>query len=411
MDVLLEKSELISKQHIVVSGSKSETNRLLLLQVLYPELQIHNASSSDDSTVMLAALNNNNSLINIHHAGTAMRFLTAYFAAFSSYDSVVLTGSSRMKERPIKILVDALRILGAELEYLENDGFPPLKIFSKKIANNFVQIDANVSSQYISALLLIAPKLENGLKIELMGEITSLPYLKMTLAILNDLGVETNFEKQIIEIYPLKQLKKSTFVVESDWSSASYFYSFIALSSIGTKISLASFKQNSLQGDADLVMIYENFGVKTIFYKDKIELLKVSAPLKSHFECDLRNAPDIAQTIAVTCLALQLTCNLTGLHTLKIKETDRLQALKNEIEKFNVKVVISDSSLQIKNTAFLNNLPVIDINTYQDHRMAMSFAPLSLKTSLLILDAEVVNKSYPNFWNDLLTIGVNKQNI
>lgn len=405
-DILLNKSELTNNQTIIISGSKSETNRLLLLQSLYPNLRIENASNSDDSEVMKNALQSvgKSSEINVHHAGTAMRFLTSFFAIQEGLE-VVISGSNRMHERPIKILVDALNQLGSDIKYLNQEGFPPIKIIGKKIQGNKVLIDANVSSQYITSLMLIGSSLPNGIEIQLDGTITSIPYIKMTLSVLQSLGIKAEFENSIIKIPHTEKLSNDTFVVESDWSSASYFYSLIALSKINTEITLGYFKQSSLQGDAVLAEIYQNFGVQTTFTDNKIILNKVENPSIKNINLNLNNAPDIAQTIIVTCLGLGITCNLTGLHTLKIKETDRLQALKNELEKFGASVLISADSIQLINSVVFQNDP-IKIETYQDHRMAMAFAPLILKQSLVIKNAEVVSKSYPDFWNDLKLLNV-----
>ncbi|WP_417858277.1 3-phosphoshikimate 1-carboxyvinyltransferase [Xanthomarina gelatinilytica] len=404
MNILLQQSTINNLQsEIKITGSKSESNRLLLLQALYSNIQIENLSNSDDTRVMSQALSSTSNIVDVHHAGTAMRFLTAYFA-FQKGREVVLTGSDRMKERPIKILVDALRELGADISYLETEGFPPLKINGKNPTKNKVTLQANVSSQYISALLLIAPKLENGLELTLEGNITSVPYIKMTLRLLEELGIETTFKDQTIKVKQQSVINNQIATVESDWSSASYFYSIIALSKVGTKITLSSYKAHSLQGDAVLADIYLQFGVKTTFKTNRLVLQKVEKLNNlSLIELDLSNSPDIAQTITVTCFALGLECLLTGLHTLKIKETDRLLALKTEIEKLGGMVTITTNSLHLKAS---NNLKSqVAIATYNDHRMAMAFAPLALKTSLIINDAEVVSKSYPGFWNDLKTIG------
>lgn len=404
MNILLQQSTINNLQsEIKITGSKSESNRLLLLQALYSNIQIKNLSNSDDTRVMSQALSSTSNIVDVHHAGTAMRFLTAYFA-FQKGREVVLTGSDRMKERPIKILVDALRELGADISYLETEGFPPLKINGKNPTKNKVTLQANVSSQYISALLLIAPKLENGLELTLEGNITSVPYIKMTLRLLEELGIETSFKDQTIKVKQQSAINNQIATVESDWSSASYFYSIIALSKVGTKITLSSYKAHSLQGDAVLADIYLQFGVKTTFKTNRLVLQKVEKLNNlSLIELDLSNSPDIAQTITVTCFALGLECLLTGLHTLKIKETDRLLALKTEIEKLGGMVTITTNSLHLKAS---NNLKSqVAIATYNDHRMAMAFAPLALKTSLIINDAEVVSKSYPGFWNDLKTIG------
>jgi len=415
MDLLLKHIAKLetrdSKLEISITGSKSETNRLLLLQALYPNLTLKNTSNSHDSEVMIQALQNsqpetqNPHLIDIHHAGTAMRFLTAYFAIQENRE-VVLTGSSRMHERPIKILVEALRQLGAEIRYEENEGFPPIKIKGKKLTKNRVALAANVSSQYISALLLIAPKLENGLELTLEGEITSIPYIKMTLELLNEIGIETSFVENKIIINPKPQiLHPKSIIIESDWSSASYYYSIIALSEIGTEITLSSYKKNSLQGDSALAEIYKNFGVETIFETNSIILKKTNNYQLSIINYQLNNSPDIAQTIAVTCFGLGIGCHLTGLHTLKIKETDRLEALKTELSKLGALVSVTNNSLTLKPSNHIN--PNFSIKTYQDHRMAMAFAPLALKTSIIIEEAEVVSKSYPTFWEDLKRIGFN----
>ena len=411
MNLHLEKSKDKSqKSKVKITGSKSETNRLLLLQALYPNLVLDNTSNSDDSEVMLKALQNsqlltpNSQLIDVHHAGTAMRFLTAYFS-IQEEKEVVLTGSSRMKERPIKILVDALNQLGAEISYEENEGFPPIRIKGKKLTQNKVSLPANVSSQYISALLLIAPKLENGLELTLEGEITSVPYIKMTLALLNEIGVKTSFVGNKISVKPQFTIHNSQFTIESDWSSASYWYSIVALSEIGTQISLSSYKKNSLQGDSALANIYQDFGVETVFNEDNsITISKTKNHQLSIVNYQLNNCPDIAQTIAVTCFGLGIGCDLTGLHTLKIKETDRLEALKIELTKLGATISVTNESLTLVASNHINENIAID--TYQDHRMAMAFAPLALKISLTINQAEVVSKSYPDFWEDLKIIGI-----
>ncbi len=403
MNIRLTAKDINPNSKIIITGSKSETNRLLLLKALYPNIVIENASNSDDSEVMNSALNSNNQTIDVHHAGTAIRFLTAYFASQES-KTVLLTGSSRMKERPIKILVDALIQLGAEIEYLENDGFPPIKISGQKLTATRVSLPANVSSQYISALLLIAPSLQNGLELELIGEITSASYINMTLKLLQEIGVKTSFVGNLIIVKPKSQDQKSkTIIVESDWSSVSYFYSIIALSKEGTKIELSSFKENSLQGDAVLATIYQQMGVETHFEDGKIKLIKNAKPINQNLKLDLNSAPDIAQTIAVTAFGLGISCELKGLQTLKIKETDRLEALQNELLKLGASISITNDSLQIEPTNSINSNQ--NIATYNDHRMAMAFAPLALKTNINIENAEVVSKSYPNFWNDLKKVG------
>lgn len=417
MNLLLKHISKLTTHNsqLQITGSKSETNRLLLLQALYPNILLENTSNSDDSDVMADALqkssifNPKSLIINVHHAGTSMRFLTAFFSIQEGKE-VILTGSSRMKERPIKILVEALQQLGAKITYEEKEGFPPIKIKGKKLSQNKVSLPANVSSQYISALLLIAPKLENGLELTLQGEITSIPYIKMTLALLNEIGAETSFIENIITVKPHFNIHNTQFIIESDWSSASYFYSIIALSEIGTQITLSSYKQNSLQGDSFLSELYKDFGVETIFNNDNfITISKTRNSQLSTFNFQLSNCPDIAQTIAVTCFGLGVSCHLTGLHTLKIKETDRLEALKTELSKLGAKISVTDNSLILKSSSRI--IENITIKTYQDHRMAMAFSPLALKTSLIIEDAKVVSKSYPTFWEDLKSIGFQLEKI
>lgn len=409
MNLLLQTFKSDLQAQIAITGSKSETNRLLLLQALFPNITLANTSNSDDSEVMQKALKGNEEIVDIHHAGTAMRFLTAYFAVNEGRE-VVLTGSPRMKERPIKVLVEALQQLGAQISYENEEGYPPIRIKGQKITATEVSIPANVSSQYISALLLIAPKLQNGIELTLVGEITSIPYIKMTLALLNEIGVETSFEANVITVKPLilshpeivEGPQPQTLTVESDWSSASYFFSLAALSNEAT-ISLTSYKQNSLQGDSALVEIYAKMGVDTRFEENKITLVKQPNFKLETLNLDLNNTPDIAQTIVVTCLGLGIGCHLTGLHTLKIKETDRLEALRIELTKLGANIFVTNDSLTLIATKEINSN--VKIATYNDHRMAMAFAPLALKVPIIIENAEVVSKSYPDFWVDLAGLG------
>ena len=404
MDILLNVStsaKIIEK--IVISGSKSESNRLLILQELFPEISIENLSDSDDSIHLQHALSSKASLIDIGHAGTAMRFLVGYFASKQNSE-VILTGSERMQQRPIGILVEALRDLEADISYEENEGYPPVRIKGKAITKNNVQINGNVSSQYISSLILMGTHLAKGVTIELMGKITSIPYINMTLSLLNQLGISTHFEGNIIQVLPAKQLQKQTVVVESDWSSASYFYAVAAFSEVGSEIQLSAYKKESLQGDSCLAEIYTHFGVETVFDQNTITLKKVSASEAGLLTLDLKNAPDIAQTISVTCFGLGITCHLTGLHTLKIKETDRLEALEAELKKLGASISITNESLSLSTSEVMHEN--IAIKTYNDHRMAMAFAPLAFKVPIAILDAEVVSKSYQKFWKDMQQIGI-----
>jgi len=396
MDLSLDYTQKTLKNtEILISGSKSESNRLLILQQFFPEIQLHNLSDSDDTIHLKEALSAGKSMVDIGHAGTAMRFLTAFFAA-SPGREVILTGSSRMQNRPVQILVEALQNLGADITYTEKTGYPPLLIKGKKLNIDKVTVQGNVSSQYISALMLIAPALEHGLNIELTGEITSAPYLKMTLSLLQDLDMDATWKNNLITIKPCNSIGAKTVVVESDWSSASYFYSLLALSKQG-EISLASFKPNSLQGDSRLAEIYRSFNIHTVFKDNKILLKKVGFSPEA-IRLNLMEQPDIAQTIAVTCFGLGLPCDLTGLHTLKIKETDRLLALKNELSKLGAEIEVTANSLHLKESAEIN--ANISVAIYEDHRMAMAFAPLSVRVPIQIQDAGVVSKSYKNFWQD-----------
>ena len=380
-----------------ITGSKSETNRLLLLQALFKGFKLENISNSDDSKVMQEALESTSEVVDVHHAGTAMRFLTAYFSHLEGHE-VVLTGSTRMQERPIKILVDALRSIGAYIVYEKVEGFPPIRIKGKKLLGGTISLASDISSQYISALLLLGPVLEKGLKLNLVGKITSIPYIKMTLALLNNIGITTSFKDQQIWVGSVNKIKRINQVVESDWSSASYFFSIVALAK-KAKISLTSFKKSSLQGDVVLLDIYEQLGVSARFEEDILHLKKEIRPLPDSIQLDLSKAPDIAQTIAVSCYGLGVGCDIVGLHTLKIKETDRLKALYIELTKLGAKIKVTNESLHLlPHTNFIKNC---SISTYNDHRMAMAFAPLALKIPLKIEESSVVSKSYPDFWNDL----------
>lgn len=400
--IQISGSSLSANFSIELTGSKSETNRLLLLAALYPNLTLLNDSNAHDVSVMKKALQLNSGTVDIHHAGTAMRFLTAYFSV-SENAEVLLTGSDRMKQRPIALLVDALRALGATIEYQGEEGYPPLLIKGAVLPHSSVSIAANVSSQYLSALCLVGAKLPKGLEIELVGSITSLPYLNMTLQLLERIGISARLEEGRIRIAPKTEIKPISLAVESDWSAASYYYSIVALSKLGTKATLSTLREDSLQGDRVLSTIYKDFGVSTRFDDGKVILEKVSEPLSQTLAYDLKDAPDIAQTIAVTAAGLQVDCYLTGLHTLPIKETDRLAAMKCELEKVGASVEIDAESLRVFGQKV--KLQSASIATYNDHRMAMAFAPLAILIPLTIEESFVVEKSYPDFWKHLSSIG------
>ena len=401
MNLSLNSAQL-EDTHIVIPGSKSESNRLLILSSLFKKLSLENISNSDDTNYLLKALSSKSSTIDIGHAGTAMRFLTSYFS-LTTKKEIVLRGSQRMHNRPIKTLVDSLREIGAAIHYIDKEGYPPLLIKPSELISKNLIIDSSTSSQYISSLLLIAPKITGGLKIQLTGRETSKPYIDMTISLLKKLGVEITTTDNQISICELQKIESKKHYIESDWSSASYFYSIVALAKIGYTLKLSKFSFNSLQGDSKVVDIYKSFGVKTTYKDDLLILKKVESNIDK-FSFDLTSNPDLAQTICVTCLGLGIKCNLTGLHTLKIKETDRLLALKKELSKFNLKVITTDDSISFDNVDFLK--PNVVIETYDDHRMAMSFACLATKVKIIIKEPEVVSKSYNSFWSDLERIAI-----
>ncbi len=403
---LIAREQFSQPAPISITGSKSESNRLLILKALYPEISIENLSESDDTRFLRMGLTAKTEIVDVHHAGTAMRFLTAYFATQPGRQ-VVLTGSERMQQRPIKILVDALRELGAQIEYLGQEGFPPLRIAGVTPTKNEVTLQANVSSQYISALMLVAPTWADGLKIHLQGKATSVPYIEMTLALLKRVGIEGSFSENTVEILQTPHLATPVVTVESDWSSASYFFSIVALHpNESVSVTLRHFYEASLQGDAKVAAIYEQLGVLCDFRRDtgEIVLTKTETPLPEHLLLHLVDTPDIAQTIAVTCFGLGMGCRLTGLHTLKIKETDRLAALKTELEKLGGIVTVGDDFIEVsplRDPATGNT-----VHTYNDHRMAMAFAPLAFQFPIQIEDPMVVTKSYPTFWDDMEKLGL-----
>ena len=398
MSFLVEHPNSKINHSFNISGSKSESNRLLILKYIFKNIKIENLSNSDDTIVLKNYLESNSNLIDVHHAGTAMRFLTAYLA-IQNNNSFQITGSKRMQNRPIKILVDTLNILGADIKYLDKIGYPPLKINGKMLLGGEISLSSEVSSQYISALMLIASSLKNGLVISLEGSVTSRPYIEMTSSILNRVGIKSSFKENKISIQSVKLLEKSIQKVESDWSSLSYFYSIVALSKY-SELNIGSYNINSIQGDKKLVEIYQNFGVQTSFSNDIITIKKIELKdLNKSLKLDLSDTPDIAQTIAVTCFGLGLSCDLHGLHTLKIKETDRLEALKVELTKMGAIVSITKDSFHLTKSSEIKSN--ITIETYNDHRMAMAFTPLAICKPIIINNPDVVSKSFPDFWDHL----------
>lgn len=403
--MLLRKSIPAKDKSVHIGGSKSISNRLLILNKLFERVNITNLSTSQDTQLLMAALEDDAEIIDIHHAGTAMRFLTSYFA-IDNERQVILTGSPRMKERPIFPLVNALRDLGADIEYLEKYGYPPLKIRSTELKKNSVEINANVSSQFITSLMLIGAKIKGGLKIILKGEITSRPYLDMTMRILKDVGIKVSFENNEISIgaYYGGDHQLKYYEIESDWSSASYFYSLAAIGR--TPLRLTRFVAQSMQGDAVIKQLYwDFFGVNTVSDSGESSILLFPHKSFSYPEkivINMNDCPDIAQTLCVTAAALKIHFDITGLKTLKIKETDRLAALKNELAKLGCITEITDD--RIYSVKYTDPEEPILIKTYNDHRMAMSFAPYCLINSLEIENPDVVDKSYPEFWEHLKSL-------
>lgn len=401
---LLHPNKEIFPFSVKLVSSKSESNRVLIIQALCKEVfSIENLSQAEDTLVLKHLLESNDKIKNCEQGGTTFRFLTAFFA--STPCDVFLTGSSGMKERPVKILVDALCTLGANISYEEKQGFPPLHIVGKKLKGGKIAIDSSVSSQYISALLLIAPTLENGLEISFSGKRVSVPYIQMTLEIMRYFGIEYSVSENTLSINH-QNYKAKSICIENDWTAASYWYSFAAIAK-DAEIHIPNLKKNSLQGDAVLSAIYKTFGVETTFHQTGISIKKnKNICLPEFFQYDFSDCPDLAQTVAVTCAALNIPALLTGLETLHIKETNRLEAVCKELEKFEATTKNENNTLHIASGCKKHCKNVL-INTYHDHRMAMAFAPLVLLyPQIEIENDKVIDKSYPSFWNDMAKAGI-----
>lgn len=392
---------------IHISGSKSLSNRWLILQKLFPDIQLHGLSDADDTRVLREALETKSGVVNIGHAGTAMRFLTAYMA-FAPQVDITLTGSERMRQRPIGPLVAALRELGADIRYLDKEGYPPLGIKGREILGSQTSIDASISSQFITALMLIAPKLDIGLSIKLRNPLVSRSYLQLTSSVLEECKIPHQINDDTVQVHGVDEVQKTQVNVESDWSSAGYWYSLVALAPEETTLKLDHFYEESAQGDRALVDIYQSFGVESTFDHGVLTLKKVSRPLAARLQFDLKDQPDQAQTVFCTAIGLGVDLDLYGLKTLTVKETDRLNALKVEGSHFRESVkniYITKNSLQLRCRHPLSEEQTVEIETYNDHRMAMAFAPLGSRCKLLIKDAGVVSKSYPRFWDDFKRAG------
>ena len=388
---------------IQLPSSKSISNRALIINALgngthHPE----NLSDCDDTRVMIRALNDDKETIDIMAAGTAMRFLTAYLSVTPG--TRIITGTERMQQRPIQVLVNALRELGADIEYVANDGFPPLRITGRELRKDTISLPGNVSSQYISALLMIAPVLTNGLTIRLTGDIISRPYINLTLQLMNDFGVRAEWtDDHRLKVEP-QAYHSTPFYVESDWSAASYWYQIVALSK-EAEVTLPGLFKDSYQGDSQVAGIFRSLGVETI-YKDKTVILKKNGKSVERLDYDFINQPDLAQTFVVTCALLNIPFRFSGLQSLKIKETDRMAALITEMRKLGYILHETDGSVLSWEGERCTTEEHPAIDTYEDHRMAMAFAPTCLALpEILINNPQVVSKSYPRYWEDLRQAG------
>ena len=413
MDYFIKASAKL-KTTVRLPASKSISNRVLFLNAMsiIPQ-DVYNLSDCDDTKVMLRALQSHQTEIDIQAAGTAMRFLTAYLAGKEGH--WIISGTERMRNRPVKMLVDALNSVGARIEYTEKEGFPPLHINGCRLEGGEVSLDGGVSSQYISALLMAAPAMVNGLRLHLTGQVISRPYLDLTIRLMNEFGVEVLAEGQTLTILP-QRYTPVPFTVESDWSAASYWYEMVALSEFQVsssrfqvpgpdevEIVLTGLFANSMQGDARIVDLFDQLGVKTTFASNSVVLTRKERNINVPFVYDFTDMPDMAQTFAVTCVMLDLPFHFSGLQSLKIKETDRLAALCNELAKFGYLLTEQDGKILLWNGERTESHETPIIQTYDDHRMAMAFAPIALRyvEGVCIADIEVVSKSYPRFWDDL----------
>lgn len=405
--ISLKKNLKTFNEEIPLASSKSESNRALIINALTGfQAELLNLSSARDTQTMIRLLKDDSEVADVLDAGTTMRFLTAFYA--SKGTAKTMTGTARMQERPIGILVNALREIGVEIDYLKNDGYPPHKIsgFEYQISEE-VNIRGDVSSQYISALLMVAPKLPKGLKINLIGHVGSIPYINMTIQLMREFGVDVHadWDKNILSVAP-QTYRPIQYQIESDWSGASYWYSIVALSKFDdAEVHLLGLKENSLQGDSAIVKIMEQLGVKSTFNEKGVRLSKIEA--SDSFEWDFDQCPDLTQTVAVVCAAKGIPAFFTGIESLKIKETDRVFALQTELAKFGADLKEVETNLKyslIPSTNLLDFDGKIMIKTYEDHRMAMAFAPLAMQIDLAIEEPEVVVKSYPEYWDHLSKI-------
>jgi 3-phosphoshikimate 1-carboxyvinyltransferase len=404
MEYCLHKPDRKLVGEIKLPSSKSISNRLLIIRALSPAtFQIDNLSESDDTKQLVRALEPGMKAIDTGHAGTTMRFLTAWLSLVEGEH--LLTGSERMQNRPIGKLVDTLRQLGADITYSGKEGYPPLKITGKKLSGGLARIDSSVSSQFVSALLLIAPVLDNGLQLELEKKTISSAYIHLTLSLMKEMGIDFSWEGNTISI-PRQDYKPKDIAVEADWSAASYWYEMAALAD-KVDLKISGLSDNSLQGDAVVSDLFSEFGVSTRWIGGGIRLGKTQRAIRK-FNYHFIDQPDLVQTFCVLCSLLNIPFRFTGTESLKIKETDRIAALQRELEKLNIHIEASREGNEITfdGSSVVENIPGIRIDTYQDHRMAMAFSPAAfLLDKLHIVDPDVVSKSYPGFWADLEKVG------
>ncbi len=403
MKYSISKSDKNIKGSINLPSSKSIANRALIINALsYSPYDIGNLSDSDDTKVLHKILTSNTNKFDIGHAGTAMRFMTAFLAQVAG--EWTITGSERMKQRPIGILVDALNELGAKIEYLENDGFPPLKIFGSKLQGKIIELDGSISSQYISALLMVAPCMEDGLTLRLKNKITSRSYIALTLKIMKQFGIRYAWKGNEIRVEEQTYSPKQ-FVVEADWSGASYWYQLAALSD-NTEIKLKNLQLMSLQGDCEIAGWFKDFGVESKATSYSVIIKKTKDIQPKHLQLNFVENPDMAQTMAVLCVMKKVPFHFTGMETLKIKETDRIAALQNELAKFGAQITEpKHGELKWDGTFPLEKEETPCIATYHDHRMALAFAPAAMFGKVEIDDPMVVTKSYPKYYEDLKQVG------
>lgn len=390
------------KGTIKLPASKSISNRVLILNALSDSpFEVQNVAECDDTQVMLNVLDSDDNHFDIKAAGTAMRFLTAFLSKILG--EWTITGTERMKNRPIRILVDAINQLGGKIEYIEKEGYPPLRIFGSALTGGELDLDGSVSSQYISALLMIAPTMEKGLTLRLQGEVISQAYISMTLKLLEEFGVKSSWNGNVIRIQSQEFIPRE-YTVESDWSAASYWYEMVALSN-DAEVELIGLHKNSTQGDSKVADIFSQLGVKTTYTKEGVKLTKTGS-VTPKLIYNFVDQPDLAQTFVVTCCMLGIPFYFNGLQTLKIKETDRILALKNEMKKLGFMIADKKDSILEWNGERCSPDSDAAIATYEDHRMAMAFAPAALKLdSITIAEPQVVSKSYPLYWENLKSVG------